>query len=130
MEIFLLIQMGEIIGGFKTVLLVVLTAIFGMHILRNPNIKSIQKIMEQMKHEQQSQINTFHISEPIIESFLVFGGGFLLIFPGFLTDFMGLIAFFPWSRMFFVKRFSKRFARPSEAANDQFIEAKYRHEDE
>jgi len=133
-EIFLFIQMGEMIGGFETILLVVLTGVFGMHILRNPNIASIQKIMEQMKYEQQTGINITHspvlLSEPIIESFLVFIAGFLLIIPGFLTDFLGLIAFFPLSRMFLVRRFNKYFIKPSVSANDQFIEAEYRHDNE
>jgi len=130
-EIYLLIQVGSAIGGLETLVLIILSATFGIRILRKPNFISIQKIVEQVKQEQQTGAvqKPVALSEPIIESFLVLGGGFLLIMPGFLSDFVGLIAIFPFSRMFLVRRLSKYFDISPAAANDSYIEAKYHHED-
>jgi UPF0716 protein FxsA len=129
-EIYLLIQVGSLIGGLETLALIILSAILGIHILRNPRLISVQRIMEQMQERPDGNFiiqKPILFSEPFIESFLVIFGGFFLIMPGILSDFLGLIAIFPYTRLFLVKRLNKYFTPV--AANDGFIEADYRRED-
>ena len=128
-EIYLLIQVGHLIGGVETLLLIIVSAILGIHILRRPHLVSLQRIMEAQKRHRNEDIvqKSIIFSEPIIESFLIILGGVLLILPGILSDFLGLIIIFPYTRMFLVKRLNKHFSPI--AANDGFIEAEYRRED-
>ena len=49
---------------------------------------------------------------------------FLMILPGFLTDFIGLLIIFPWTRKLLFKKISKK------KNNKNFIEGEYEDIDE
>ena len=95
LEIYLLIQIGGAIGGFNTILLVILTGIVGAALAKSQGLSIINRIQQQTA---QGQIPT----DQFIHGLLVFGGGLLLLTPGILTDALGLSMVIPGSRFFWI----------------------------
>ena len=83
-EIALFILVGKAIGVFPTLLLIIATSVLGVTIAKKRGTKSIQAIQKSL---QQAQAPTV----PMIETFMIFIGGVLLILPGFITDILGLL---------------------------------------
>ena len=90
-EIYLLINIGGARGGLNTILVVITTGIVGAALAKSQGLAIINKI--------QTDIGTGQLpADQIIHGLLVFGGGLLLLTPGFLTDILGLSMVIPGSR--------------------------------
>ena len=83
-EIATLIVVGKAIGVFYTLALIVLTSIFGFMIAKKNGSKSFQEIQKSIAQGQPPGV-------PMIETFMIFLGGVLLVVPGFITDVIGLL---------------------------------------
>lgn len=110
LELYLLIQAGEVIGAWETVWLVILTGVVGAHMARSQGLSIWLNTQKQMQTGQLPADN-------IIQGFLVFVGGLLLITPGFITDIIGLSFVFPVSRKFFIYFFKKVLAQKIQSGN-------------
>ena len=95
-EVYILIQVGSVIGAGWTVLLVVLTAVIGVNLLRQQGLSTLMRANQLMS---QGQIPAMEMVEGI---FLAVGGA-LLITPGFFTDTLGFICLIPYTRRGIVK---------------------------
>ena len=102
-EIYLLIQIGQSIGGFETFLLILLTGIVGAHLARSQGFALLRKIQEELASGIPS-------STTVAEGLLILIGGILLITPGVITDGIGLLFIFPLSRKFLAPRVLRRMA--------------------
>jgi len=94
-EIYLLIQVGSVIGAFSTILIIIGTAILGATLLRRQGISTLQRVQSTM---QRGEIPAIEMMEGLI---LLFSGA-LLLTPGFFTDAIGFIALFPPARRGFI----------------------------
>lgn len=83
-EIAVFIVIGNAIGVFYTLLLIIFTSIAGLLIAKKRGSKSIQDIQKSMQQGQPPAV-------PVIETFMIFVGGILLALPGFITDILGLL---------------------------------------
>lgn len=83
-EIAVFIVIGNAIGVFYTLLLIIFTSIAGLLIAKKRGTKSIQDIQKSMQQGQPPAV-------PVIETFMIFVGGILLALPGFITDLLGLL---------------------------------------
>ena len=83
-EIALLILIGKSIGVFYTLLLIVLTSVVGVLIAKQRGMKSYKEIQNSLQQGQPPGI-------AMIETFMIFIGGVLMAFPGFITDIIGLL---------------------------------------
>ncbi len=128
LEIYLLIQVGSIIGGLPTILLVILTAFLGTYLLRSQGITTWQKVQDSL---QQGQMPAF----ALLEGLLILLGGALLLTPGFFTDTLGFICLIPGLRKQLILWMSKRiqivqpYQPQQEAKRYSTIEGEYRRED-
>ena len=99
-EIYLLFEIGGLIGGFNTFLVIVSTGIIGATLAKSQGISILMKI--------QNEVNKGALpGNQIIQGLMVFAGGLLLLTPGFLTDVVGFLLILPGSRhilMFWVKK--------------------------
>ncbi|MCP3690232.1 MAG: FxsA family protein [Gammaproteobacteria bacterium] len=94
-EIFLLIQVGEVIGAWWTVGLVILTAVIGINLLRYQGISTLMRAQEKMRSGQMP-------AQEMLEGIgLVVAGAFLLT-PGFFTDGIGFCLLIPLIRRMLV----------------------------
>ena len=91
LEIYLLIKVGSQIGALKTVALIFLTAIIGLYIARYQGIQTFKSGM----------INLYPNKMPIYEMMSgasIALAAFLLIVPGFFTDFIGFLLLIPFTQ--------------------------------
>ena len=113
-EIYLFIKIGSHIGAFNTISLIFLTAIIGIYYAKYEGFNTLKSAIKQTLK------NEIPIYEIISGAALAFAA-ILMIIPGFLTDIIGLIIIFPWTRKFFLKKISKR----NDKNKKNFIEGEY-----
>jgi len=90
-EIYLLLQVGGIIGAFPTILLVVFTAALGTWLVRQQGFATFQRLQANLA---QGTIPAYEM----IEGPIILVGGLLLLTPGFITDILGLACLIPQLR--------------------------------
>ena len=100
-EIYLLIQVGQVIGAGWTILLVVLTAVIGVWLLRIQGLSTLTRAQQRL---QENQLPAREILEGMA---LVVAGAFLLT-PGFFTDAIGFLLLFPPTRIALVSQVASR----------------------
>tara|TARA_B100000767_G_C19499986_1_gene423897 strand:+ start:54 stop:476 length:423 start_codon:yes stop_codon:yes gene_type:complete len=115
-EIFLFIKLGSQIGAFNTVLLVFLTAFFGLIYAKYEGFNTLKSGMSQIVK------NELPINEIISGAALAFAA-LLLILPGFATDLLGLLIIFPPTRRLIFKRVSTK--KNANNLNQDFINGDY-----
>ena len=93
LEIAVFIDVGERIGLFNTIAIVILTAIAGTALLRWQGLSVLARAQESLRK------NLFPMEEVFDGLCLVFAGA-LLLTPGFVTDGMGFLLFLPPVRLF------------------------------
>lgn len=95
-EIYLLLQLGGIVGILPTVLLVVFTAVLGAWLLRQQGFSTWQRLQTNLA---QGKVPAYEM----IEGPILLVGGALLLTPGFFTDALGFACLIPQVRKKFAK---------------------------
>ena len=90
-EIYILIQVGQVIGALWTVFFVVATAVLGVHLLKQQGLSTLTRAQNRM---QQGEVPANEMLEGIG---LLVAGAFLLT-PGFFTDALGFSFLVPITR--------------------------------
>ena len=103
LEIYFLLKVGDIIGAFPTIILVVLTAVIGAGLLRQQGLSTLARLQQNMGQGKLP-------AQELIEGVLLAVGGALLMTPGFLTDTIGFLCLIPFSRKFIAQNIMKRSA--------------------
>ena len=116
-EIYLFIKIGSQIGAFNTVLLILTTAVVGVAYARFEGFNTLKSGIAQLVK------NEMPVYEIISGATLAFAA-FLLILPGFATDFIGILLVIPFSRKILLNRFIKK-KKQSVRENKEFIEGDY-----
>ncbi|MBU2521843.1 MAG: FxsA family protein [Proteobacteria bacterium] len=101
-EIYLLIKIGYSIGAFNTVLVVIITAFVGATLARIQGLQTMLRIKASL---QQGITPT----EDLIDAFIIFLAGIVLLTPGFITDITGLLLLFPVTRYHFKRYLRSKF---------------------
>lgn len=103
MELYFLVQASGHIGFFNTVFIVILTGVIGAALAKSQGLSLLSEVQ---KKTQSGQLPT----DTLVEGLLVFGGGLLLLTPGFFTDALGFSMVLPWTRKVYreiLKRYFK-----------------------
>ncbi len=90
-ELYLLIRMGNAIGGIETIAVVIATGFFGAWLARMEGINTMLRVRTSM---QQGNVP----AEELIDALIILIAGIVLITPGLLTDCAGLLLLWPASR--------------------------------
>ena len=117
-EIYLFIKIGSQIGAFYTISLIIITAVLGLYYARYEGLNTLKSGVQQIVK------NELPIYEIISGAALAFAA-LLMILPGFMTDIIGLLIIFPWTRRLFFKNISKK-----KNIKKNFIEGEYEDIDE
>ena len=91
LEIYLMILVGGQVGALNTVALIFLTAIIGLYYAKHQGIQTLKSGM----------VNLYQNKLPfyeIMSGASIALAAFLLIVPGFLTDFLGFLLLVPFTR--------------------------------
>ncbi len=90
-ELYVIIAVGEEIGAFWTIILVLLTAVVGVNLLRVQGIKTLMRAQANMARGQVPAME-------MMEGMFLAAAGIMLITPGFITDTLGFLCLIPTSR--------------------------------
>ena len=96
-ELYLLIEVGTIIGTLNTLILVIATGFAGAWLARLQGMQTMIRVRSSL---QQGIMPT----EELMDALLIFMAGIVLLTPGFVTDAAGLLLLIPETRTHF-KRF-------------------------
>jgi UPF0716 protein FxsA len=101
LEITLLIQVGEVIGGWNTVAIVIVTAFLGAHLVRQQGLNTLLTAQQKMQKGAMP-------GQEMAEGLLLVIAGVMLVTPGFITDIFGIILCLPLTRPLIAKALLKR----------------------
>ncbi|WP_433444405.1 FxsA family protein [Nonomuraea sp. CA-141351] len=91
LEIWLLIQIGSVIGGPATVALLIADSLLGAWLVRREGRRAWQALQEALRSGRMPD-------RELADGGLVLVGGALLLTPGFFTDVFGFLCILPFTR--------------------------------
>ncbi|MBD3379335.1 MAG: membrane protein FxsA [Candidatus Omnitrophica bacterium] len=90
-ELSILIRVGQIIGVFNTLLIVVVTGIVGASMARQQGVRVLSAI--------QREVNAGRMpADALFDGVVILVSGILLVTPGIITDFIGFAGLTPAAR--------------------------------
>ncbi|QYJ97132.1 FxsA family protein [Shewanella alkalitolerans] len=90
-ELNVLIRVGETLGSWTTVGLVIFTAVVGVSLVRSQGIHTLMQVQQKLARGEAP-------GQEIVEGMMLAMAGLLLLIPGFVTDFIGLLLLTPLTR--------------------------------
>ena len=102
-EVSTFIYIGNEIGGLLTLLGIFVTALMGIALLKNQGLSVLKRVHSDMLKGRASVSS-------VADSISLVIGGILMLIPGYLSDFVGLVLFIPGLRTFSGLYFIKSFA--------------------
>ncbi|WP_394129421.1 FxsA family protein [Shewanella maritima] len=90
-ELNVLIRVGEAFGSWNTVALVFFTAIVGVSLVRSQGLSTLMIAQQKLASGEAP-------GKEIVEGMMLAAAGVMLLIPGFVTDFVGLILLTPFTR--------------------------------
>ncbi len=129
-EIYVLIQVGQVIGALWTIALLVAIAALGSALLRLQGLATLANVQAAMSRGELP-------TSAILEGLVLLVAGVLMVTPGFVTDLAGFMCLLPPLRralaralgaalMLRVQRGVGRRAAPMKAAGKRVLEGDYR----
>jgi UPF0716 protein FxsA len=103
-EIYLLVQVGQVIGALPTIALLVVMSVLGAWLLRREGAKTWQAFRGALGSGRVP-------AREVADGALVIFGGALLLTPGFATDVIGMLCVLPPTRAVLRKGLTGLFAR-------------------
>jgi len=116
-EIYLFIKIGSAIGAFSTIALIIITALTGIIYAGHEGFNTLKEGFSQLARDE------VPIYEIITGAAIAFAA-FLLILPGFATDFLGFLLIFPFTRKLIIARFAKK-SKTYKKTKKDIIEGQY-----
>src|SRR6478752_1807312 len=101
-ELYVIIQVASVIGGWETIALLVIESAIGAWLLKRQGIATLGKI-SQAVNEGRSPSNE------LIDGLLLLVAGALMLAPGFIGDVLGFLLIIPVTRLPFRALLRKRF---------------------
>jgi UPF0716 protein FxsA len=93
-EIYVIIQVGQVIGAWWTVLLLVVDSIFGAWLIKHEGGRAWRGLREALEDGRMP-------ATELADGALILVGGTLMLAPGFVTDALGILLILPFTRPLF-----------------------------
>ncbi len=127
LEIYLLIQIGGMIGFLPTLFLLFGAAGLGTYLLQTQGWNTWMKV-------QQSLARGELPATELVNGAVIVAGGALLLLPGFLSDIVGLFCLIPFTRRLIAvwlvnNRLGIRQGNPPDSNEPKVIEGEFKRED-
>jgi len=100
-ELYLLIEVGGVLGGFTTIGLCLFTAALGAWLVRTQGFQTLNRAQTNMSEGRVPALEMF-------EGAFIVVAGVLLLVPGLITDLIGFACLVPPLRRLFITRFLSR----------------------
>lgn len=130
-ELYLLIEVGSVIGAVPTIALSVFTAVLGGMLVRMQGFAVLFRAQSQMANKEIPALE-------LMEGAMLLLVGLALLLPGFITDAVGFLLLIPPLRRWLIVRWLKARGtlqpapgaqREAETRSERIIEGEYRRED-
>ncbi|MFQ5632163.1 MAG: FxsA family protein [bacterium] len=121
LEIYLLIQVGGVIGAVPTIVLILLTAVIGVVLLRQQGFTTLARVQDKLDRGRIPAVD-------LTAGLLLLLAGALLLTPGFATDSLGFLLLLPRLRTYVAEHLLQEVLRQHAARADAgtvIIEAEY-----
>lgn len=123
LELMLLIYLGEHLGFWPTVGLILSTGILGAWLARQEGLRVLRAVQQEFQEGRMP-------ARQLLEGLMVLIAGAFLLTPGLLTDMTGFLLLIPAIRSLIVSRVSSSIAQRLRIDQPQVIDAEWRSEDE
>lgn len=90
-EIYVLIQVGQVIGALWTVLLLIAVSVLGSYLIKLEGARAWRALRNALESNRMP-------ARELVDGALILIGGTLLLTPGFLSDALGLFCILPFTR--------------------------------
>jgi len=91
LEIYVLVQVGQVIGPWWTILLLILASVLGTWLIRREGGRAWQALTEALQTGRMP-------ARELADGALILIGGTLMLAPGFVTDAVGVLLILPVTR--------------------------------
>jgi UPF0716 protein FxsA len=91
LEIYVIIQVGQVIGAWWTILLLIVDSIFGAWLIGHEGRRAWQSLNTALSSGQMP-------ARELADGALILVGGTLMLSPGFVTDILGILLILPFTR--------------------------------
>ena len=112
-ELFVLIQVGQLIGALPTIALLVVVGIAGAWLVKREGLGVVRRAQEQVRRGQVP-------ASELVDGVLILFAGALMLTPGFFTDVFGLALMIPPVRAVMKAAASKRLSRRAALRMERF----------
>jgi len=103
-EIYVIIQVGQVIGAWWTVVLLVVDSIFGAWLIKHEGGRAWRDLVETLENGRMP-------ATELADGALILVGGTLMLTPGFVTDALGILLILPFTRPVFRRALAAVVAR-------------------
>ncbi len=110
LEIYLLIEVGRIIGTMETILLIIFTGVVGAAMARSQGTIILKRLKRNLSEGEMP-------GEEILNGLCVLLGGALLVTPGLVSDLCGFILIIPYFRQLVKKYIKSKLKRMLQEGN-------------
>ena len=91
LELYVLIQVGQVIGVGWTILLLIADSILGAWLIKHEGARALSALSAALSTGRMP-------AKEIADGILILSGGFLMLAPGFVLDLVGLLLVLPFTR--------------------------------
>ena len=91
LEIYVIIQVGKVIGAWWTILLLIADSIFGSWLIKHEGRRAWQALTTTIQSGRMP-------ATELADGALILVGGTLMVSPGFVTDVFGIVLILPFTR--------------------------------
>ena len=91
LELYLLLQIGAVVGPMNTVLIILITGMVGAWLAKREGLAVVTQLAREVEKGMPPATR-------VVEGFLVLAGGLLLVTPGVVTDIAGFSLIVPLTR--------------------------------
>lgn len=113
-ELYILVKLGTIFGVGLTLLVVIGTGVLGAALSKREGLKVWFRIQGEMQ-------NGRFPGNELLDGFLIFVAGVLLLTPGLLTDILGFLMLIPWTRSIFKKWIKEKVRKMMDSGHTEII---------
>lgn len=100
-EIFVLLEVSDEIGGWTTIGIIILTAMVGSFLVKQQGMQTYGSAQKKMQSGQLPETE-------LLEGLFILVAGILLLTPGFVTDIFGLVCLIPLTRKLLIHQMLKK----------------------
>lgn len=102
-ELYVIIQVAQVIGGWETIALLVIESMVGAWLLKRQGLSVLAKVRDAVDHGRVP-------GKELVDGMLIVVAGALMLAPGFIGDLIGYLLLIPPTRALVRAPLMKRFA--------------------